>query len=442
MNIKDLRQQRSTKATRGKAALGEYNTLSAKADRTEEEETKLAALATELDELEAACAALDTQIEKEEAAQRRGAVFASGARQAGSAARTMNEPNPATTGGFRNLAEFAVATRNALTGAGTDPRLAQVAQLELGAAPTGYHENQGSAGEGFLVPLDYRQQIWEIAFSPTDLLGMVNPEPTNSNSVKIGKDESTPWGAAGVQAAWRSEGQQMVASKASQTQMTVDLHELYAFVLATDEVLSDAPRLQDRLTRQAGRAIAWKASDAILWGDGVGKPLGFMNAASKITVAKESGQAAATLTVPNILKMGSRLLRMGGRPMWMGNSDIMPQLEALTLGNVPAFLPMNEPLKAAGYEGTLRGKPLLYTEHSHTLGTEGDLSLLDLDGYYCANKTGGIDFASSIHLFFDYGIQAFRWTFRFGGQPWLSAPVNPARGSTTKSHFVTLADRG
>ena len=46
-----------------------------------------------------------------------------------------------------------------------------------------------------------------------------------------------------------------------------------------------------------------------------------------------------------------------------------------------------------------------------------------------------------MHLYFDYGAQAFRWTFRLGGQPHMSAPVTPARSAATKSHFVALAAR-
>ena len=442
MTLKELRQQRAQKAQRGKAALEEYNALVGKASRTEDEEARLASLGADIDALEAEVTELDRKIQAEEATARRGALFATGAAPASSLARTVNEPNPATTAGFRNLAEFAVAVRNAQVGMGFDQRLAGIENgPERGAAPTGFHQNNGSAGEGFLVPTDYRQAIWELAFDQNDLLGMVSPEPTQSNNVRILKDESTPWGSSGVQANWRAEGSQMSASKVAQSGSLVELHELYAFVTATDEILSDGPRLQDRLTRQAARAISWKASDAIMWGDGVGKPLGFMNSGALVTVAKEGSQSADSLAVKNILKMNSRVLRMGGRPIWLANSDIDPELGSLTIGNAPAFLPNNQPLTSP-YEGALRGKPLLYTEHCKTIGDVGDIVLVDLSGYYAVTKQGGgIDFAASIHLYFDYGIQAFRWTFRFGGQPFLSAPVSPANGTNTKSHFVALEAR-
>ncbi len=452
MTLKELRQQRSAKATRGKAALTEYNTLSAKADRTAEEDAKLAALSAELDGLELEVVELDDKIKAEEAAARRGALFATtvvaGAAAAsvafGGAARTVNEPNPATTNGFKALTEFAVAVRNAQVGIATDPRLLGLGEGgELNAAATGYQQNQGTAGEGFLVPTQYREAIWDLTFNEPDLLSFVSPEPTAGNTVKIAKDETTPWGSSGVTAAWRSEGSQMVAKRAAMTGMIVELHELYAFVLATQEVLDDGPRLQDRLTRQAAKAISWTASDAIMWGDGNGKPLGFMNSPALVTVSKEGSQSADTLVVKNVLKMNSRILRAGGqRPIFLANSDIDPELGTMTIGDTPAFLPNNQPLTSP-FEGTLRGKPLLYTEHCTALGDLGDIVAVDPAGYYCATKQGGgIDFAASIHLFFDQNIQAFRWIFRFGGQPFLSGPVTRAKsGAQTKSHFVTLEAR-
>ena len=224
------------------------------------------------------------------------------------------------------------------------------------------------------------------------------------------------------------------------------LHKIYAFTAATDEVLQDAPMLQDRLTRQAGRALRWQISDAVMWGNGVGQPLGFMNAPALITVSnKDAGQATLTVSVNNILNMTARLLRYGGgNPFWIANQDTIPQLASIVLPNttVPAYLPFNQPLAASPFDGRLMGFPVLFSEHAQSLTTTGDLTLCNFDGYYAATKEdGGIDFASSIHLYFDVGMTAFRWTFRVAGQPHLSKPVAAARGSNTKAHFIALQSR-
>jgi HK97 family phage major capsid protein len=177
-------------------------------------------------------------------------------------------------------------------------------------------------------------------------------------------------------------------------------------------------------------------------GDGNGKILGFQNSNALVVVAKESGQATGTLAVANLLKMLSRMLRMGGKPFWVINPDVLPQLGQLTIGNVPAWLPLSAPIEGSPWEGILLGHPVTFSEHAQSLSTQGDVNLINMDGMFVLNKAGGgIDFASSIHLFFDYNMQAFRWITRIGGQPYLSAPVTPANGSNTKSHFVTLATR-
>ena len=432
-DLKKLRQQRVEAAKKGRAKLDALNALLDKENPADDEKSQIAALDAEVAALEAEVTALDLEIAQEEKRARRASLFSSSALRSPALAITSDEPNPERTGGFRSLAEFAVSVRNQVTGTSTDQRLF--------AAPSNYHQNQGGAGEGFLVPTDFREQIWELVFADDSILAMCNQEPTSSNAIAIPKDETTPWGASGVQAYWRAEASQMTASKIAVSGTLLQLHELYAFVIATEEVLNDAPRLNNRLTSQAARAIQWKASDAVIWGDGNGKPLGFMNAGCLVTVSKESGQAAATLQNANILKMYSRLLRTGGTPVWLANSDILPQLGGLTLGQQPAWLPSNQPLQGAP-DGTLLGRPLIFNEHNQTLGTLGDIVFADLSGYALATKAGGgIDFAASIHLYFDYNMQAFRWTFRAGGQPYLSAAVNPANGSNTKSHFVTLQAR-
>lgn len=440
MTLKELKADRAKKASAGKALVAEHKTLSAKDSLTPEETARLAALDTEIDGLEAVVADLDGKIAVAEAADRRATLFAPRAEAdkpaAGAAARTVGEPDPVAQGGWKSLSEMAVAVRSAMTGGGMDARLL--------AAPANYEQNGGSAGEGFLVPPDYRQAIWELVFAGDDLINQVTPEPTNSNFISIPKDETTPWGATGVQASWRSEAGQLTASKISVGQTTVQLHELYAFVIATNELLDDAPRLNDKLTRQAARAITWKASDAIMWGDGNGKPLGFMNAGALVTQNKDSGQATKTLSAANLLNMMSRLLRYGGgQSFWIANPDVMPAIGQLQIGNNAAWLPFNQGLRDSPWEGALLGRPIMFNEHGQTFSTLGDIALVNLDaGYLWATKAGGgIDFAASIHLFFDYNMSAFRWTFRAGGQPYLSAAVTPANGSNSKSHFVTLQAR-
>ncbi len=430
MTLRELRKRQEELKAQGRALMK----AAADEDRdlTEDEAKKAADIQSELNEV---AEKIDAEVARAELDR----SFAASDDADGTSDETqaMTPQELQATGGFANLAEFAVAVQRAYDPSEpVDARL-----LRFGAAPTNYHqESGGSAGEGFSLPPQFRSEIWDLVFDEDDLLGMVDGEPTSGNSVIQITDETTPWGSSGVQANWRAEGTQMSPSKLAEKEQQMRLHELYAFVLATDELLEDVPRLNSRITSKAAQAIRWKANEAIINGTGAGQPLGWMNSAALVTVSKESGQSADTVEGANVAKMWSRLLDTdGGSPLWLMNKTVAPELMQMTLGDRPIWTPPERGFTEAP-GGFLFGLPIRWTGHAETLGDKGDVQLVNPKGYYAAWKQSGIKFAQSMHLYFDYNMEAFRWTFRLGGQPHLSAPASPAKG-TTLSHFVTLAER-
>lgn len=341
--------------------------------------------------------------------------------------------NPALSNdGFASLGEFAISVRNANPNAGQQHKID-----ERLSAPSNVHLEEGDVGS-YLVPAEFREQIVDLVFGDSDpIMNLIAPEPTSKNRVVGLGDETTPWGTDGVQAYWRSEADQMTASKINLTPRETKLEECYAFVNASEELLEDAPRLTAWLQRKAPAAIRWKAVDAFMWGDGVGKPKGWMDSAALVSVAKESGQTADTIVAANIAKVYARMLDPM-QAVWIANSDTLPQIMTLenTLGQS-----LWQPNYRESPGGTLLGRPILFSEHADTVGDLGDLQFVNPNGYEAFRKQNGVSFAESIHLYFDYNVRAFRWIFRIGGQPVLSAPVTPARSSATKSHFVAIAAR-
>jgi HK97 family phage major capsid protein len=341
--------------------------------------------------------------------------------------------------GWRDVGEFAIAVQTACRpGGAVDPRLATPVP-QPGAAPTDFHRETGST-DGYMVPPQARQEIYQIAFNDP-LLDLITREPTTSNSVDLLADETTPWGATGVQARWRSEGTQMTPSRLVTDPRRVIAHELYAFVLATGELLQDAPRLASRLTLRAGQAIRWKLGAAFMRGTGAGQPLGWLNAGALVTqAATDNGSPAVNLTALNVAEMYSRMLAdFIGQAVWVANTDVLPSLITLRLGENTIWTPPATGIAQAP-GGFIVGRPLMFSEHCATVGSVGDLQFIAPAGYY-ATQRGELESASSLHLFFDYNVEAFRWIIRVGGMPFLSAPVSPAYGSSTKSHFVALAAR-
>lgn len=419
-----------------KAVEDAADALQAAADKVNE-------TADALEDTEAEISVQETQARGGRAFRNAGAaamLAASLTMSAGAAAR-VHEADPELTGGFTSLAEMAVAVRQAVHNpAAVDERLRGIgAATDADSAMS----TSGDNGEGFSVPSAFRQEIWDLIVEDQfEFFNMADGEPTSSPSIELAADESTPWGASGVVAKWRADKQKMDASSLDEEGRTVKLNELYAFVLASENLLADRPRLQNRLTTKAAEALRWELNRVGMRGSGVGQPLGYLNSKALITVGKETDQGADTLDVQNIVKMYSRMLPSSlGRAVWIGNPDILPQLLTLRIGDRPVYMPPAG-LASAPF-GTILGRPVIFTEHAGTIGDLGDLSFVDPRGYFYPRRSATPQFAESMHLYFDQGVRAFRWTIRVGGQPYLSKPVTPPAGSNaeTRSHFITLAER-
>jgi len=121
----------------------------------------------------------------------------------------------------------------------------------------------------------------------------------------------------------------------------------------------------------------------------------------------------------------------------------LPALFTLTLGNYPIYLPVG--INVGGIQvspyGSLLGRPVFVSQHANTFSGQGDVLLADLSYYQTITKAGGMQTATSMHLYFDADLTAFRTTFRMDGQSKLAAPISPAKGSASLSPFVQLGAR-
>ena len=370
----------------------------------------------------------------------------------GQGARASENHNPRTAG-FASFGDFARAVHaSALRPQHTDLRLGGASEGFKAAATTYGNEGTGSEG-GFAVPPEYSDRITSLVTGEQSILGMCDSMPTNSNRVILPTDEDAAWNASsGIVVYWGGEGASMTASKPALKEIQVPLHKLYALVPVTEELLEDAPLMERFLNDKSAEKINFAVTNAILNGNGVSKPMGILGAACLVSVAKETSQAAATIVGNNILKMYARQLNPG-RSVWLCNSDTLQMLLSMNIefkssagAGIAAgarFPTITLPGENGQTFATIMGRPVIVTEACATLGTVGDVIFADLaGGYFAPYKAGGIQSAMSMHLYFDQGLNAFRWTFRVGGQPWLSAAVTPASGSTnTKSSMVALATR-
>lgn len=355
--------------------------------------------------------------------------------------------------GFHSLGEYASAVRQAAVAARTgqagmiDQRLMGLGGLQaafggMRAAAPGTVGTEGSGADGgFLIPPGFSTSLWTQSLEDQALLPLTDRLPISGNSMSIPKDETTPWGSNGVRAYWQSEATAATATKPVFGRMELKLKKLMALVPMSDELMADAMALGAYLEPNMARSIRWKTDEAILFGSGAGVPYGALSGPSVVSVAKEASQTAATFKIENAAKMVARLLPGSyGTAVWLLNNDVLPQLFTMTLGNQPVYIAASEGAKQNPY-GFLLGRPVVVTQHAKAVGTQGDVSLVDLRGYQSIEGAGGIQTATSMHLYFDADAVAFRSTFRVDGQPKAAAAVTPANGSATLSHFVQLDTR-
>lgn len=347
--------------------------------------------------------------------------------------------------GFQNFGEFCGAVRKGVTNPGNmDQRLIQNA-----AASTYGSEGAGADG-GFAVPPEWRAEIMAAVDGEDSLMARCDQQTVSGNSITFPVDETTAWQTSGgILSYWDTEAATMTQSKPSLKDLTLKLNRLTCLVPVTEELLEDAPAMAGYVTRKAGEKLAFKVNDALINGTGVGQPLGILNAPCKVQVSKIGSQVADTIHAKNIVTMWSRLPASSQRnAVWLVNQDCLPQVYQLgfavtdgTTTNVGAgALYMAPGQMQNAPSGTILGRPIVVSEACGALGDAGDIILADMSKYLLAKK-GSMKSDTSIHLWFDQNITAFRFVMRMNGQPWLSSAIARRSGSNTLSHFITLEAR-
>lgn len=337
-----------------------------------------------------------------------------------------------------SFSEFLQAVVDASTpGKRFDPRLRE-------NRATGMNEAVSSDG-GFVVQSDFANQLLGRVYNEGVLASRVRRVPISAqaNGLKINVLDETSRATGsrfgGVRAYWMAEAEQYTASKPKLRQMEWKLQKLGAVCYLTDELMADATALQAVVEDAFVREMAFAVDDAILNGDGSGKPLGILKSAALVSVAKESGQAAATVVKDNIVKMRARLFAANRtNSVWFINQAVEPQLNLLTLGDLGVYFPAGSLANAP--EDRLFGRPVLPIEQCAALGTVGDIVLADLGEYVMIDK-GNVQMQSSIHVRFLYDEQVLKFTYRVDGQPVWNSALTPYKGSDTLSPYVALATR-
>lgn len=303
------------------------------------------------------------------------------------------------------------------------------------------------ASGGFLVPEAFRAELLSLSLEASVVRPRARIVPMETSRVVYPFIDSTSHASnvfGGVQGYWTPESGQMTDVAATFGRLALEAWKLTAFANVPNELIADSALSFEAFIRSTfPQALAYFADVAFISGNGVGQPLGFNSDGNgaRVSVAKESGQAADTIVWENIVKMYARMLPQSlGNAVWIVSPDVFPELATMALsvgtGGGPIWLNNG----VGGPPATILGRPVVISEKVENLGDQGDINFVDLS-YYLVGDRQAMTVSSSEHFRFQNGETSFKFVERLDGRPWLQSALTPRNGGADLSPFVTLDAR-
>lgn len=211
------------------------------------------------------------------------------------------------------------------------------------------------------------------------------------------------------------EGDTKPTREPSFGQRVLTMYKYAAITEFGDELLGDdfTGELPSEVTSAVGGQVVNKINEDItIDGTGSSQPLGAFNTNNGALI-KVPRATANTFTAADAFKM-YQVHTHGPNSVWMISRKVLAQLFAMQTTNntMVTFLP-NLRDKAPA---TLLGLPVIVSDLLPSLGTEGDVALVNGD-FYAMGLRQALTVESSIHYKFVNDITTYRFVARAGGIP-------------------------
>lgn len=463
--INELKQKRIEAKKSAEALLAQHLTAAQAGEGrgfSDEEKAAQAAAESKVKNLDELIAAEERRLELQ--------AKEPGTRISVSAPNMVDDPKK----GFKNHSEFLAAVMSlGDPGTGsvaqlTDERLKYLAlggKLEDSAAPgkaafmlpeafsprfkaTVGSDEQGTYDDrygGYSVRPTFLPGMLQLGFEGDPTAGLTTSVPMASPMVEMlartDKNHTTSV-SGGFTVGRRAETGAFTASRGQMEMVTLKASVLAGLAYASEEILSDSlisfmAFIQAGFKDQFGHYMLGEK----LRGLGGDQYIGAVTAGngSLVSVAKVSGQTAATINHTNVITMRSRCWGYD-QAIWCANHDCYPQLSTMAVPIGVGGQLIYQTSLVADRPDTLLGRPIHYTEYASTLGTQGDLILANwsqfLEGTYQPLQS-----AESIHVRFLNHERTFKFWLRNAGAPWWKTALTPNKSSQTLSPFVVLDTR-
>lgn len=329
---------------------------------------------------------------------------------------------------------------------GANTQEAFAARAEIKKVQNAFSSNVPSDG-GFLIPETLRSELLRVPMEQSLVRSRARVVPMETLMVPYPMVDSTSNATSvhgGILGYWTEEGGTLTDSSPSFGRVELQAKKLTLYSEIPNELFQDSlATLQQFMAQSYPEALSWFEDVAFIDGNGVGQPTGFLNAPAAVSVAKESGQTAATILWENIVKAYARMLPSSlSSAVWVANIDTLPELMtmALSVGTGGSAVWIGD----GGGEGAppvrILGRPVIFTEKVPTVGTVGDINFVDF-GYYLIGDRQAMQMSTSSDYKFGNDKTAMRVIERVDGTPWIKSAITPRKGSNTLSPFVKVATR-
>jgi HK97 family phage major capsid protein len=334
---------------------------------------------------------------------------------------------------YRSLGEQLADIKKAAMGYGVTPALEKSQRSILGM-----NTQVGSEG-GYAIQVDFSNRIMDSVIEQSDILNRIDRYQVSANAnevyVSMVNETTTANVFGGVQAYVVEEGAQIPNTKPALKQIRLPLKKIAALAYVTDEQLRDAQFTGSLLERAFALAIA-RLREKMIIENVIANP-------GTTTIAKESGQSAATVVGKNFLKMRNALISTSRRnAIWTMHPDVAAELPEMYLSGAHTdnfiYMPENG-ISVAGYDRRF-GREIIESDYCSALGTKGDVLYWNPMEYLEIFK-GGVETAASIHVAFDTAQMAFRAISYVNGMCKYDQGVTLVNSAVARASYVTLATR-
>lgn len=310
--------------------------------------------------------------------------------------------------------------------------------------------NDGCDG-GFLLSEVFAKDLTRKMFDSSDMLSRVQRRNLGLGELAYNLtliDETSRQNGmrgGGLDADWVSgkRCETVDPSKMALRQVRIIPEMLRAALLECQSCCS-SNELADLVQQELPKEMSFRIEEAILFGDGIRKPLGMLSDKNPAKLTVPAATRAATVNAYYMEDITALEAAFCGRSgIFLANRQSLPQLRCMKKADSGTqvdllFVGPTQDMSGGAYT-TLSGLPLVFDERMPIYPAAGSIALVDPSQYIVVDRQGGISGESSMHAFFLQHMMAYRFEVCINGLPKWACPVQTYADATKfQSPYVVL----